>query len=193
MYLFFDVETDGLPKSYKAPVTDVNNWPRMVQLAWLAYDFAGNKVASRNAIIKPEGFTIPEHVSKIHGITTERALAEGENVQDVLRTFYQQIERCEYLVGHNVSFDVNVTGSEFVRLGLPPIVTSRPKICTMMASTKFCNLPGRCGPKWPKLQELHRKLFSEDFDSAHNAAADIDATARCFFELKRLEVIKIYE
>jgi hypothetical protein len=35
MYLFFDTETTGLPKSWKAPVTDVNNWPRLVQLAFL--------------------------------------------------------------------------------------------------------------------------------------------------------------
>jgi len=30
MYLFFDTETTGLPRNWKAPVTDLDNWPRMV-------------------------------------------------------------------------------------------------------------------------------------------------------------------
>lgn len=189
MYLFFDTETTGLPKSWKAPVTDTDNWPRLVQLAWLAYDAAGNKTAGANAIIKPQGFEIPEAVAKIHGITTERALAEGCALETVLQEFHAQISVSEVLVGHNISFDVNIVGAEFIRCNFPPIVPARRKVCTMMSSTKFCNLPGPRGPKWPKLQELHNILFSEDFSEAHNAAADINATARCFFELKKRGVI----
>ena len=44
MYLFFDTETTGLPKNWKAPITDLENWPRLVQLAWLVYDNIGNKI-----------------------------------------------------------------------------------------------------------------------------------------------------
>ncbi|HET7116363.1 MAG TPA: hypothetical protein VFI29_07720 [Hanamia sp.] len=32
MYLFFDTETTGLPKNWKAPVADLNNWPRLSEL-----------------------------------------------------------------------------------------------------------------------------------------------------------------
>lgn len=191
MFLFFDTETTGLPKDWKAPVTDVENWPRLVQLAWLAYDAAGKKVAGENAIVKPIGFEIPAEVAKIHGITNERALAEGKDLLAVLSKFACWITTCEILVGHNIKFDDNIVGAELLRCGLAPIPADKKKICTMFSSTKFCAIPGRCGPKWPKLQELHRILFSEDFSEAHNAAADIDATARCFFELKRLGVITI--
>ena len=191
MYLFFDTETTGLPKSWKAPITDTDNWPRLVQLAWLAYDAEGNKVAGDNSIVKPEGFEIPEAVAKIHGITTDKALFEGKDLQVVLQIFHSRICQAEILVGHNISFDTNIIGAEFVRLGIPPVTPPRRKVCTMMSSTKFCNLPGPRGPKWPKLQELHNKLFSENFAEAHNAAADIGATARCFFELKRLGVITV--
>ena len=38
MYIVFDTETTGLPKKYNAPFTDTDNWPRMVQLAWIVYD-----------------------------------------------------------------------------------------------------------------------------------------------------------
>jgi len=67
MYLFFDTETTGLPLNWKAPVTHVNNWPRMVQLAYLYYDTDGKMIDSGDYIIKPEGFTIPAEVSRIHG------------------------------------------------------------------------------------------------------------------------------
>ncbi|NCG44635.1 MAG: DNA polymerase III subunit alpha, partial [Proteobacteria bacterium] len=39
--------------------------------------------------------------------------------------------------------------------------------------------------KTPKLGELHHHLFGEDFADAHNATADVEATARSFFELVR--------
>ena len=62
MYLFFDTETTGLPKNWKAPVTDLNNWPRLVQLAYLFYDKNGNIISKGDHIVKPEGFTIqPTH------------------------------------------------------------------------------------------------------------------------------------
>ena len=78
MYLFFDTETTGLPLNWKAPVTNTSNWPRMVQLAWLHYDANGKLLDSGNHIIRPEGFSISLEATKIHGISTEKALAEGE-------------------------------------------------------------------------------------------------------------------
>lgn len=73
MYLFFDTETTGLPKNWKAPITDLNNWPRLVQLAFLIFDKNGNKISSGDFIIRPDGFIIPSDASAIHGISTERA------------------------------------------------------------------------------------------------------------------------
>ena len=95
MYLFFDTETTGLPRNYKAPVTDLNNWPRLVQLAWLFYDESGNKIAGNDIIIKPEGFTIPVESSRIHGISTERAMREGVSLTEVLQEFQIVIDQAE--------------------------------------------------------------------------------------------------
>ena len=36
---------------------------------------------------------------------------------------------------------------------------------------------------------IHTASFGEKFAEAHNASADVEATARCFLELVRLEVI----
>ncbi len=53
MYLFFDTETTGIPKNYKAPASDLKNWPRLVQLAWLATDDTGIEIRSAERIVKP--------------------------------------------------------------------------------------------------------------------------------------------
>lgn len=186
MYLFFDTETTGLPRNWKAPVSDLNNWPRLVQLAYLYYDEQGNQIDSGDYIIKPEGFTIPTSVSKIHGITTERAIAEGCVLKAVLQGFNSLIDEAGVLVAHNMSFDEKILGAEFLRMEMKNPIPAKQKICTMERTTNFCAIHGPYGYKWPKLSELHRKLFHCDFDEAHNAAVDITATAKCFWELQRM-------
>lgn len=59
----------------------------------------------------------------------------------------------------------------------------------MKSTTDYCAIEGYYGYKWPKLSELHIKLFGYDFEEAHNAAADIDATAKCFWELRKRKLI----
>jgi DNA polymerase III epsilon subunit-like protein len=63
----------------------------------------------------------------------------------------------------------------------------------MQESTAFCKIPGPYGYKWPKLMELHQKLFNEGFDGAHDAMNDVLACGRSFFELQRLGVIKPFQ
>ena len=191
MYIIFDTETTGLPINFKAPVSDSDNWPRMVQIAWQVHDKKGDLVEVKNYIIKPEGYEIPYDVVKVHQITTERAEKFGTDLTFVLEEFAKIAEKCEYLVGHNVSFDNNIIGAEFYRKNIPNPLTKIPSIDTMQYSLNYCAIPGGKGGglKYPKLEELHKKLFEEGFGAAHNAAADVEATARCFLELVRISVI----
>lgn len=189
MYLFFDTETTGLPKNWKAPVSDVNNWPRLVQLGYLFYDKNGEIIESGDFIIKPEGFTIPIASTRVHGISTEQALQEGKSITSVMGKFENLVDRANYLVAHNMAFDEKILGAEFLRSGKPNSLSSKTQICTMKKTTDFCKISGNYGYKWPKLSELHYKLFNEHFEEAHNALADTEATARCFWELKRLGVL----
>lgn len=190
MFLFFDTETTGLPKIWSAPLSDLNNWPRMVQLAWLVFDSEKNMLKERNFIIKPEGFIIPSDVSKIHGITTEYAIRVGVDLRIALNEFYLDVSSAKYLVAHNMRFDEKIVGAEFLRNNIENIIASKEKICTMLQSKEYCGLQGNYGYKWPRLSELHFKLFREEFQNAHNALNDISATAKCFWELKKLGVIK---
>lgn len=185
-YLFFDTETTGLPKNYKAPISDVNNWPRLVQLAYIITDEIGNKIATKDFIIKPNGFIIPSESCKVHGITTEIANEKGKDLDVVMKEFLQDIESCNIIVAHNYDFDSKIVGCEFHRLGMT--MPNKKSICTKEGTTNFCKLPNNYGYnsyKWPTLQELHYKLFGSNFEEAHNALIDIQATVKCFFECKQ--------
>lgn len=184
MYLFFDTETTGLPRSWKAPVTDLNNWPRMVQLAWQLHEPGGAVVQSGSAIIKPDGFAIPAEAARIHRITTDRALQEGVELEGALRDFAAALDRATLLVAHNISFDEMIVGAEFLRTRVPNLLFEVPRFCTMKGTTDICRIPGHYGFKWPKLEELHQFLFSKTYVDTHDASADVQACATCFFELQ---------
>ena len=185
MYIIFDTETTGLPRDYNAPMSDVDNWPRLVQIAWQLHDAKGKLLSNHNYIIRPEGFTIPYNAEKVHGISTKRALAEGHDLKEILQVFREDVVQAKYLVGHNIGFDINVVGSEYLRAALVMPLGEKKELDTKDISTEFCALPGGKGGKfkWPTLTELHKKLFGVGFEDAHDAAYDVDATARCFFGL----------
>ncbi len=145
MYLFFDTETTGLPRNWKAPVTDLSNWPRMVQIAWILSDEEGNKIESADFIIKPDGYTIPKEASNVHGISTARAIEEGEGLASVLSSFNDLVKEAKYLVAHNISFDDKIIGAEFLRMEIQSDFHSKKRFCTMMSSTNYCQIPGRYG------------------------------------------------
>lgn len=196
MYLIFDTETTGLPKNWIAPITDSDNWPRCIQLAWQVHDELGKLVEVKNFIIKPEGFDIPFNASKIHGISTERALKTGQELTFVLNEFNKALSQAKFVIGHNVNFDLNIVGAEFHRTGIASNMMEMNKLdsCSEATAT-LCQIPGGRGGKFklPKLQELHQFLFQEEFVEAHNASADVEATARCFLELIRKKVLTLSE
>ena len=193
MYLIFDTETTGLPKNWKAPITDTDNWPRCIQIAWQLHDEMGELIEDQNYLIKPDNFEIPYESQKIHGISTELAIEEGNSLDEVLEKFNQSLEKSSFVIGHNVSFDINVIGCEFYRQQLKNSLSSKKLLDTCTEDTALlCELPGGRGGKYklPTLIELHEFLFDTSFKEAHNATADVEATARCFLELIRIRRFK---
>ena len=193
MYLIFDTETTGLPKNWRAPISDIENWPRCVQLAWQVHDEMGKLIESKNYIVKPDNFDIPFESEKIHGISTLLAEKEGIDLDKILNEFNDSVSRCKFIIGHNVNFDLNVIGCEFYRKN----ITSNIKLtdildtCTELTA-ELCKITGGRGGKFklPTLTELHECLFSSTFEEAHNASADVEATARFFLELIRIKNFK---
>lgn len=203
MYLIFDTETTGLPRKWAAPITDTNNWPRCIQIAWQLHDEMGNLIEHQDYLIKPDGFNIPFEAEQIHGISTELALAQGAPLSDVLERFNASLLKSKFIVGQNVGFDINIMSCEFYRIGIQTTMNQMPVLdtCTEVTAS-LLKLPGGRGGsyKLPTLTELHNFLFGQPFSEAHNATADVEATTRCFLELinrqaftkKELEVTSDY-
>ena len=160
MYLIVDTETTGLPNDFSAPISDLDNWPRLVQLAWQLHDHTGKLISSGNHIVKPEGFTIPFNSEKIHGISTERANEEGVELEFVLREFIKDMNRAYFLIGHNVSFDEKIMGAEYIRKKIPSAIIDKPKIDTKDDGTNVAKIEGGRGGnyKWPSLGPVRQKF-----------------------------------
>ncbi|MDG1429435.1 MAG: DNA polymerase III subunit alpha [Crocinitomicaceae bacterium] len=188
MYIIFDTETTGLPRNWNAPITDTDNWPRVIQIAWQVHNDMGELIEHKDYLIQPEGFDIPFDAEKIHGISTGLAHEQGFPLQDVLLEFNETLGKAKFVVGQNVKFDLNVWGCEYHRAGLDNIMAEAPVLDTCTEATaKLCEIPGGRGGRFklPTLTELHKHLFDEGFGEAHNATADVEATTRCFLELIR--------
>ncbi|MEK6152320.1 DNA polymerase III subunit alpha [Flavobacteriaceae bacterium 3-367] len=188
MYLIFDTETTGLPKRWDAPITDLDNWPRCIQIAWQLHDAMGNVVEHQDFLVQPQGFNIPFDAEQIHGISTALAEEEGVPMPEVLEKFNEALSQAKFIVGQNVGFDVNIMGAEFLRAQIDNPLQELPVLDTCTEDTALlCQIPGGRGGKFklPTLTELHEYLFKEPFAEAHNATADVEATTRCFLELLR--------
>jgi len=195
MILLFDTETTGIPRNWNAPATDIENWPRLVQLAFRLYDIEGELIITKSYIIKPNGFVIPPDSVKIHSITNEIANDKGVDLYKVLSIFRRAISMANLIVGHNIQFDKKVLNCEYYRFDKTLPLEGIEEFCTMTnyKITDYCQLPPKKmgSYKWPKLSELHYILFNTNFSNAHNATTDVEITARCFWELLKRKIIQI--
>ncbi len=172
-------------------MTNLDNWPRVVQLAWCLFRDDETVADATVVIIKPDGWEIPEAASAIHGITMDKAERFGLPLDLALSLFLKAYEQADTLIAHNIAFDYPVFGAEMLRTGTRAAKRIERHVCTMKASTAFCAIPhanGR-GYKWPKLVDLHEKLFGVGFDGAHDAMVDVEACGRCYFELLKRGIL----
>ncbi len=196
--LFFDTETSGFIK--KALSADDPEQAWTVQIGALLTDIEGTELDKLNVIIKANGREMNYHAEQVHGISVEKADSEGIEEIDATEQFGILLRQASLVVGHNVDFDLKYVQHLFERNmdklsdeARSAFYLELPNQCTMKDKkiVKFCGLKNKAGrAKWPKLIELHKILFDEEFDAAHNAFADITATARCYFELLKRDIIE---
>lgn len=193
MLLFFDTETTGLPVRGGA----LQQQPRIVQLAAMLTTHAGEERACFSTLIQPAGWVIPPEAAAIHGISTERAAAEGVPLRVALHVLYAWLGASRTVVAHNIRFDWQMLRWETERAyGCVPSEDSMPaRFCTMDAATPVVNLPptarmlaaGFNRPKAPKLEECVKHFFGERLEGAHDALVDVRACARVFLHLQTLK------
>ena len=174
--LFVDTETSGLPKDTNRSFKDIYNWPQIHQIAWIIYSKDGDLISKKNYSTKTSetgdstaSDYIPRTVLPIH---------------EILPIFNEDLNTCSVIVGHNISFDVNVILCELYRLGLnTEKLEYMQQFCTMKNSVNVCGFSSYNGDRFPKLQELYTKLFHAPFENAHDAYCDIKSTADCYWKL----------
>lgn len=194
---FFDTETTGFPL-FKSP-SDHPDQPHIVDICALLYTPAGELVDSFEALVKPDGWVIPDDVAAIHGITTEMALAEGIPEGEALEGFMEVFRRAGLRVAHNVSFDDRI-----VRIGLKRFFgetaadefKAGPSYCTCQSSKNIVKCPPtekmiRAGFgkqfKVPTVTEALKHFYDEDLVGGHRARPDTEACARIYFALQALK------
>jgi DNA polymerase III epsilon subunit-like protein len=205
--LVFDTETTGLPQSKFIAPSTLHQWPHIVQFSYVIYDTSLNDIIlTKDYIIKlPDSILITEESSKIHGITNEKSAKTGVHINDVLSEFFYFLRGVDVLIGHNVEFDINMIKIELLRIinnsdltqeqikfykyELYFLTNFKNISCTLKDSIKFCNIQlidknGKTFLKYPKLIELHEKLFNKSPSNLHNSFNDILVTLRCFMKLK---------
>jgi DNA polymerase III epsilon subunit-like protein len=202
--LVFDTETTGKINNYKE-LSETETQPYIVQFSYVSYDTDKNQSSISDNIIQiPEHVIIPQECINIHGITQEKCENEGVILYNVLRDFFIKVKQADYIVGHNLEFDVKMLVIEFYRLkknngviddGYDNIIHYFEKgeqfnskcFCTMKNSVDICKLENpnnKCkGYKYPKLSELHKHLFSYEPKNLHNSLFDVVITLRCFYKL----------
>lgn len=186
MILFFDTETTGLPNKNK-PIADASQ-PRLVQIAAVLLDDNMTERAILYAVVKPNGFIIPNEAARIHGITTACAHDFGLHARSVLHYFNKMWERADLIVCHNTAYDLHILGTEFALLSFT--LEKRPSYCTMLHATPILKLPGKySGYKWPRLSECIKFFFHEDLEGVHDAFVDVRATIRLYVKLQELSKV----
>lgn len=193
----FDTETTGLP-DWKAPSESAAQ-PHLVEIAIVLFAADGKIGSSFEAIIRPDGWTIPEDISAIHGITTERAMDEGISEADAIEGFTDILLQADLDVAHNLSFDRRIARIAWMRYKgetFADFMKDRPGYCTALKSKAVCQLPPTEAMlktsfkntfKTPSLDEALMVLTNKPRVGAHRAMSDVMACCDVYFELVRRE------
>ena len=200
--LFFDTETNGLPKKFRAPPHDVANWPIILSIAWQLWDTTEWVLLDQQEkLIKPDESVVWDSSAEaIHKISRLKASTEGLPGVEVFPMFQTILRDCDVIVAHNISFDKSVLFAEMLRIDPRSRLDWWPRLeyCTCQNTTAVCKLPNaRPRPddpyKLPKLLELYTYLFgvSPDTSTLHTASGDVECLTRCFRELVRRDLIPI--
>ena len=205
--LVFDTETTGLPKTKVISPDTLDKWPHIVQFSYIIYDTSINElIETQNYIIKVgENVVISEESIQIHGITNESSRCRGIHLIKVFKEFFDNLRSCQVVVGHNISFDINMVRVELLRMIHFNSITRKELYdlktnlyflnnfknvkCTMKKSIELCCIQaidkqGQTYLKFPKLVELHQKLFDSVPNNLHNSFNDVLITLRCFIKME---------
>lgn len=177
-YFAFDTETTGLPTTRAKPKSDnLQNWDkcRVLSLAFVEFNQDHKILREKYSLVYPDNFEVA--ATEIHGITDEDAKTQGRPFVEVYQMFVDMVDICPKIVGHNLSFDVNVLKAEAIRRNLDQTVFDKlEEVCTLKIARGIFMKP-------IKLGILYEKLLGVPLDGAHNALADARAAGVVYHKM----------
>lgn len=181
--LVYDSETSGLV-DFKAP-SEAPHQPHIVQLGAVLVDLdTWDEIAVLDVIVKPEGWTIPDDVAAIHGITTEHALKVGVPESLAVELLLELHKQAGFRVAHNEQFDcriVRIACMRFFDEATADEWKAGKAECTQQLSTPILKLPptdkmkraGFFKHKSANLREAYEFFTGKPLENAHSAIADV--------------------
>lgn len=145
--LFFDTETTSIrPGS-------------ICQLSYITVDASSKPQITEG---KNFFFTVEEmnpSAQEVHGFSLEKLyeLSKGQYFEDLVSEFYKDFIEADFLIGHNVNFDIKFLKHELSLLGED--FSPKHSFCTMAHYKDICKIPKANGDiKNPKLEEVIKFL-----------------------------------
>jgi DNA polymerase III epsilon subunit-like protein len=175
LYLFFDTETTGLIQS---PLRPLDRQPHIIELFMIILDDEQNEVGRFHSLFKPPVPITPE-IERITGIS-QHDLEGQPAFRDKLAEIITFMACADICIAHNASYDRQMLEFEFKRCN--GAIEFGEIFCTVEATEHIKGYR-------LNLQQLHEYLFGQKFENAHRAENDVLATARCFFELQKRELL----
>ena len=168
--IVFDTETTGLAGPITMPLS---KQPRIIEICLIKLDDKTLKETKRYTTLINPGFSISPTITKITNITNDmlKSAPRFEDVSgEIIETFRGEI----YMAAHNLPFDRKMISFDLERSGINPKDVLPPKgICTVASTLHITG-------KRLSMEKLYSHCTGgEKFDSAHRAAADTEALARC--------------
>ena len=214
LLLIFDTETTGLPKSKNIVKEDLPLWPYVVQFSYILFNTETKQIEKIvNETIKiPARIDIPVEATAIHGITKEQTQKKGFDIDTLIQEMASDIIAVDLIIGHNITFDINMLLVETMRLSLNSLYTYQQKkytdfeerlknintFCTMATNIELCSIKAISKKdrkeynKFPKLFELHQTLFGTIPPNLHNSLMDVLVCLRCYMYVKEdIDLLKI--
>jgi DNA polymerase III epsilon subunit-like protein len=202
-YLFYDTETTGLIPKEK----NYEKYPHIVQFSYIVYDTESETIEKLYDEIIHSEVTIPEEATNIHKITSEMTMKSQVDINECLFKFIEECANVDLVIGHNLSYDNAMVICELERCKgmllehkddyemVNQHIRNFEKMkfhCTMKENIQYCNIRQNYKnstatfAKFPKLIELHEKIFGKDSVSIqlHNSLNDVLICFRCFCKLK---------
>lgn len=183
MHVVIDTETTGLTtKSH-----DFMAQPGIVQIGAIKLEQVvepmqlgtrWKEVDSFYVLVNPEISNWEEGAIKTHGITPA-IVADAPTFYEVGPALAKFMLGCECWVGFNTKFDRDVLWWQLMKYGFERSFPWPPsELDVMKVAGRVMEQQGKRGTKNPKLAEAYEHFFGTTFDGAHDALADVRATAK---------------